>query len=186
MNSLRESGSVDAEDGREAGPGGRRLFVWTIAVAAVVLIADQGTKWWAEDALGGGRVIRVIGDLLGFRLLYNPGAAFSMGAGSTWVFTVLAGVASVAVGWYAWRVRSGPWAIALGLLLGGAVTHFGDRLLRKPGFGRGHVVDFIDYNGYFVGNVADIALFAGACMIVLLSLRGTAADGSSGGGKQEE
>ncbi|WP_434595298.1 signal peptidase II [Streptomyces sp. A5-4] len=149
--------------------GGRRLFWWAIAIAVVVLLVDQGTKWWAESALGNGERIPVIGDVIRFVLLYNPGAAFSIGAGATWVFTILAGLAMVGIAAYAWRVRSAPWAITLGMLLGGATTHFGDRLLRAPGFGRGHVVDFIDYAGFFVGNVADIVLFAGAVMIVVLS-----------------
>ena len=52
------------------------------------------------------------------------------------------------------------WALALGLLLGGALGNLTDRLLRAPGFGRGHVVDFIDYGGLFIGNVADIAIVA--------------------------
>lgn len=61
------------------------------------------------------------------------------------------------------------WALGLGLLLGEAVSHLGDRLFREPGFARGHVVDCIDY-GPFVGNVADIAIVCGA--LVLLCLRG--------------
>ncbi|MEN8653822.1 signal peptidase II [Streptomyces sp. 21So2-11] len=161
---------VDPQDDAGVAPGGgRRLFWWTIAIALVVLLVDQSTKWWAESALGDGERIPVIGDVIRFVLLYNPGAAFSIGAGATWVFTILAGLAMVGIAAYAWRVRSAPWTVALGLLLGGATTHFGDRLLRAPGFGRGHVVDFIDYAGFFVGNVADIVLFVGAVMIVVLS-----------------
>lgn len=150
----------------------RRLFWFVLAIALVVILADQGTKWWAEATLGNGEVITVISGILSFWLVYNPGAAFSIGAEFTWVFTIIAGVAAIAIGWYAWRVRSRWWMVALGLLLGGAVTHFGDRLFRQPGFGRGHVVDFIDYAGYFVGNVADIALVGGAILIAVLSLFG--------------
>ncbi|MGY1707771.1 signal peptidase II [Geodermatophilus sp. SYSU D00697] len=150
----------------------RRRYAWVFGVAAVVLVVDQVTKAWAEAALGDGRRIGLAGDLLGLRLLYNPGAAFSIGSGATWLFTVVSGVAVVALAWYARRISSTAWAIALGLLLGGATTHFGDRLLRAPGFGRGHVVDFIDYAGLFVGNVADIALFCGVALALVLSLRG--------------
>ncbi|MEV8635360.1 signal peptidase II [Streptosporangium sp. NPDC051023] len=70
------------------------------------------------------------------------------------------------------RLRSAAWACVLGALLGGAATHLLDRLLRSPGFGRGHVIDFIDYGGLFVGNVADIALTASGVLLVLLTLRG--------------
>ncbi|MFD3488223.1 signal peptidase II [Streptomyces sp. NPDC058665] len=176
MNSNDEP---EAETVATAGTGGadvasptRRLFWSALAVALALLVVDQGTKWWAVSALGDSETIPVIGDAIRFLLVYNPGAAFSMGTGVTWIFTVFAGVAVVAIGWYAWRVRSVPWTYALGLLLGGATSHFGDRLLRDPGFGRGHVVDFIDYAGFFVGNVADIGIFAGAVTIVVLSFRG--------------
>ncbi|WP_381796928.1 signal peptidase II [Streptomyces niveus] len=150
----------------------RRLFWSTLGVALVLLLVDQASKWWAVGALGDSESIDVVGDVIRFWLVYNPGAAFSMGTGVTWVFTIFAGVAVVAIAWYAWRVRSTPWAYALGLLLGGATSHFGDRLFREPGFARGHVVDFIDYAGFFVGNVADIGIFAGAVTIVVLSFKG--------------
>lgn len=142
-----------------------------LTVAALVLAVDQATKYWAESTLKDRAPIRVIGDVLQFRLLYNPGAAFSIGTGSTWIFTVLAAIAAVVLLRLATQPQTGSRAIALALLLGGAVTHLLDRLFRAPGFARGHVVDFIDYNGYFVGNVADIALFAGAVLFVVLTFR---------------
>ncbi|WP_405616234.1 signal peptidase II [Streptomyces sp. NBC_01508] len=177
--SVRAAKTATAEGGSEAGISPapnpaptRRLFWSAIAVALTLLLVDQATKWWAVSALGDARSIDVVGDVIRFWLVYNPGAAFSMGTGVTWIFTVFAGVAVVAIAWYAWRVLSTPWAYALGLLLGGATSHFGDRLFREPGFGRGHVVDFIDYAGFFVGNVADIGIFAGAVTIVVLSFMG--------------
>ncbi|TXL87384.1 signal peptidase II [Streptomyces sp. IB2014 016-6] len=148
------------------------MFWSTLGIGLVLLLVDQASKWWAVGALGDSESIDVVGDVIRFWLVYNPGAAFSMGTGVTWVFTIFAGVAVVAIAWYAWRVRSTPWAYALGLLLGGATSHFGDRLFREPGFARGHVVDFIDYAGFFVGNVADIGIFTGAVTIVVLSFRG--------------
>jgi signal peptidase II len=149
----------------------RRRLPLALAIAAVVLVVDQGTKFWAEHALTGRDPVPVLGDLLRFRLLYNPGAAFSIGTGATWVFTI---VAAVAAGWLLWYlVKPHPVShvVAFSLLLGGAVTHLGDRLFRAPGFARGHVVDFIDYNGWFVGNVADIALVLGAVSAFLLAAR---------------
>lgn len=164
--------AASANAGAPTAPPTRRLFWSTIAVGIVLLVVDQASKWWAVRALGDSESIDVVGDVIRFWLVYNPGAAFSMGTGVTWVFTIFAGVAVVAIAWYAWRVRSTPWAYALGLLLGGATSHFGDRLFREPGFARGHVVDFIDYAGFFVGNVADIGIFAGAVTIVVLSFKG--------------
>lgn len=156
----------------------RPLTAHLLALAAGVIALDQASKLWATSELSSGRVIAVLGDLLSLRLTYNSGAAFSIGAGSTWIFTIATGVAALAGLYIARRVRSRGWAVALGLLLGGAVTHLLDRLFRVPGFARGHVVDFIDYAGLFVGNVADIALVTGAALWALLTLRGIHLDGS--------
>ncbi len=146
-----------------------RLFLVS-AVAVGVLVLDQATKFWAEQTLTGHAPIPLLGDFLRLRLLYNPGAAFSMGSGSTWIFTIIAVVAVVTLIRFASRQQTKGRAIALALLLGGATTHLLDRLFRAPGFAIGHVVDFIDYNGWFVGNVADIALVGGAALLILLEL----------------
>ncbi|GAB4106380.1 hypothetical protein GCM10028790_53990 [Micromonospora taraxaci] len=148
------------------------MFRAVVLIAAVVLASDQATKYWAESALSDGQTISIVGDLLSLRLVYNPGAAFSIGSAYTWIFAVFAAAAVVAVTVVARRVTSRPWAVALGLVLGGATTHLLDRLFREPGFARGHVVDFIDYAGFFVGNVADIALVVGVAIVMLLNLRG--------------
>jgi signal peptidase II len=142
-----------------------------LAVAVFVVALDQATKFWAESVLAGRPAMRVIGDFLQFRLLYNPGAAFSIGEGATWIFTIITAVAVVVLARYAVKPAPRAQVIALTLLLGGATTHLIDRLFRAPGFARGHVVDFIDYNGWFVGNVADIALTFGAVLLVVSSLR---------------
>lgn len=157
----------------------RRVPRWTaaapwiaVAIAVAVVAADQLSKLWATAVLTLGERTPLIGDLIGIQLVYNAGAAFSVGADATWIFTVLAGLATIAAAWFAWRVRSRAWAVCLGLLLGGAATHFLDRLLRAPAFGQGHVVDFIAYFDWFIGNVADIAIFAGALMLLVLTAFG--------------
>ncbi|WP_308799468.1 signal peptidase II [Agromyces silvae] len=144
-----------------------------VVIGVVVLVVDQLTKVWAEATLTLGERTPVLGDALGIQLAYNPGAAFSLGANATWVFTILAGIGVVVVAWFVWRVRSRVWAVCLGLLLGGATTHFLDRMFRDPSFGQGHVVDFIAYFNWFIGNIADIALFFGVVMFLILTLRGT-------------
>ncbi|MBB4906406.1 signal peptidase II [Actinophytocola algeriensis] len=142
-----------------------------LGIAAVVLVADQATKYWAERTLTGRDPIPVIGDVIQFRLLYNPGAAFSMGESVTWVFTIIAAIAAGWLFWYLLKPHPKSLVFAFSLLLGGATTHLLDRLFRDPGFARGHVVDFIDYNGWFVGNVADIALTFGALLAFVLTAR---------------
>jgi signal peptidase II len=152
--------------------------VRAVMIAVLILAVDQLTKLWAVSVLPGHAPIRVLGDFLSLRLLYNPGAAFSIGTGSTWIFTILTAAAVVGIGRLVTKVRSPGWAVALGMLLGGATTHLLDRLFRDPGFARGHVVDFIDYNGWFIGNIADIALTLGAVVIVILSMLGIGMDGA--------
>lgn len=154
------------------GPGSGRPLVRVLMLAAAVVAADQATKFWAVSRLTNRAAIPLLGDFLRLRLVYNPGAALSIGSGSTWVFTLLAAAAIVVVLRFALRARTRGQAIALGLLLGGAATHLLDRLFRSPGFGVGRVVDFIDYNGWFVGNVADIALTVGCGILVVRGIRG--------------
>ena len=149
-----------------------RLYAVTIGLALLVILLDQASKFWAEATLTVGESTPIIGDLLRFQLIYNPGAAFSIGVGFTWIFTIIAAVAVVALAIFAWRVTSPAWAILLGLLLGGATTHLGDRLFLEPSFAQGHVVDFIGYGNLFIGNVADIVIVGCGVFGVILMARG--------------
>jgi signal peptidase II len=158
-------------------PGRRQTFTrWapliTALIAAATIAVDQLSKLWAEAELSTSERIPLLGELLGLQLAYNPGAAFSIGEEFTWIFAVVAALAVIALCVVAFRTRSLGWAVAWGLLLGGAATHLGDRLFREPGFARGHVVDFIAYGHWFIGNIADIALFLGAVTLLILSLLG--------------
>ena len=160
--------------------GARRRFgPWVFALAVIVLAADQLTKWWAMSTLAGNDApVSLVGELLQLRLLFNSGAAFSIATGQTWVLTIVVTVVVIVILRTVRRIGSRGWAVALGLLLGGALGNLGDRLFREPSFGQGHVVDFIDYAGFFVGNVADIAIVAAAILIAVLALRGIALDGT--------
>jgi signal peptidase II len=138
-------------------------------VAIFWLVADQASKWWAEATLSLGVYVPIFGDYLGWRLVYNPGAAFGIGADFTWVLTIIAAGAVIGIGWFSTRVTNPLWLVGTSALLGGAISHLGDRLFREPGFAQGHIVDFIDYAGFFVGNIADIALVGGALVLILAS-----------------
>ncbi len=113
----------------------------------------------------------MLGELFGFRLFYNSGAAFSLGTGITPVLTAFACVAVVAMLVALARTWSTWWAVSVGVLLGGASGNLVDRLTRPPGFGRGEVVDFFELPNFPIFNVADMAVVSGAVLIVLLSLR---------------
>ncbi|MDA0645526.1 MULTISPECIES: signal peptidase II [Nonomuraea] len=158
-----------------------RPYGWMLVLAAAVLAVDQASKLWAVSALSGGERVTVIPELIQLRLLFNPGAAFSIGAGATWVFTLTAAAAVAGILYTGRRLRSPAWTVVLGALLGGATSHLLDRLFRPPGFAQGHVVDFIDYGGLFVGNVADIALTASCVVLMVLTVRGIPLAGADAG-----
>lgn len=96
----------------------------------------------------------------------------------TIVFTVIAVTVVVVIARIARKLHSVPWAIALGLLLGGAFGNLTDRIFRAPGFLQGHVVDFIAPTHFAVFNLADSAIVCGGILIVLLSFRGLDPDGT--------
>lgn len=162
-------------------PARRRLVAGLVALAAVTLVLDQATKAWALAALDEGVRHPVLGDLLGLQLLFNPGAALGLATGTTWLLTLVAITVVVVIVRVSRRLGSRGWAVALGLLLGGALGNLVDRMVREPGVARGHVVDFIAYGDLFVGNVADIAIVAAAGLLMLLSLRGVRLDGTREG-----
>lgn len=147
----------------------------------MVLAADQFTKYLAIENLPPGEPVHVLGDFLIFILTRNPGAAFSLGEGVTWIFTIaLAAVAVVVVWLAATRVRSRLWAVALGLLLGGVLGNLTDRVFREPGFPVGHVVDFINTPWMMpaIYNVADIFIVSMMIGVALLVLVGLHLDGT--------
>jgi signal peptidase II len=164
----------------------RRLFVLVGTVATFVYAADLASKTWAVATLTDQPPRDLVGQALRLALIRNPGAAFSMGTGSTWLLTILAVIILVVVVRTSRRLGSRGWAWSFGLVLGGALGNLTDRLVREPGFGQGHVVDFIDYNGWFIGNVADIAIVSAALLIGLLSLRGIGIDGRAAGARAPE
>ncbi|QNF95774.1 signal peptidase II [Janibacter sp. YB324] len=154
------------------------MLRWYVIAAVVTLVLDQATKVWALGALTDGRVVPLVGDLLSLRLIRNSGAAFSIGDDMTWVMTLVAVGVTLAILWAALRVGSGRWALSLGLLLGGSLGNLYDRFFRDPAPLHGHVVDFIDYGGLFVGNIADIAIVGGAAVLVWLTFANIGLDGS--------
>ncbi|HYI50992.1 MAG TPA: signal peptidase II [Microbacterium sp.] len=150
-------------------------------LAALVLAADQFTKYLALQNLPLEKPVEVLGDFLIFYLVKNPGAAFSLGEGVTWIFTIaLSVVAGVIVWLAATRVRSRIWAVVLGLLLGGVLGNLTDRMLREPGFPVGHVIDFINTPWMMpaIYNIADIFIVTMMISVALLVLIGLHLDGT--------
>ncbi|WP_237685126.1 signal peptidase II [Arthrobacter sunyaminii] len=147
------------------------------ACAALGLGIDQLTKWWVESTMTLGQVTDVLPPLLRWHYILNPGAAFSIGTDYTWVFTIIMAAVCGFLVYLMLKVRSVSWAVALGLVLGGAAGNLTDRLFREPSFGQGHVVDFIALPNFAIFNIADTCVVSGVILVCLLTLRGVGLDG---------
>ena len=122
----------------------------------------------------------VLGEFLQLYYVRNPGAAFSLGAEVTWIFTIALTVVAVIIIWKAFGLRSRLWAVVLGCLLGGVLGNLTDRLFREPGFAVGHVVDMISMPWMMpaIFNVADIFIVCGMITVALLVVLGIRFDGT--------
>lgn len=143
----------------------RHLAVAAIVAAGIVMI-DQATKAAALVTLSEEVRIPLLGDLFGLQLAFNPGAIFSLGSGFTGVLTLVGAGAVVWLIIAALRARTAGLAVAFGFMLGGALGNLIDRLFSPPGFGVGHVTDFLAYGTLFIGNLADVALGIGVILLL--------------------
>ena len=193
MDTTPSRGPADADRGSGSGPAvpsasgvlaaptpaaRRRLVATVFGVALAVVTIDQVTKAWALTGLADGRRRDLVGWMFGLELTRNPGAAFSMATGVTWLFTLIAAATVVVIVRLSGRLGSGAWALVLGLLLGGAAGNLCDRLFRPPSFGRGHVIDFLALPHFPLFNLADTSITCAAVLIGWLGLRGIGLDGS--------
>ena len=122
--------------------------------------------------------VNVIPNVLDLTLVRNSGAAFGIANGYTAVLTVIAIAVCIVVLRVARNLRNPVWAVALGLLLGGAFGNLTDRLARSPGPLRGHVVDFLALPNWPVFNLADCCVCVAAALIAIQSFRGIGPDGT--------
>lgn len=143
------------------------IFAW------LVIAADQLVKNYLIATLTPGAPIDFIGSLVRLNLVFNDSAAFSIGFGATWIFTILSSAAALVLIWYSFKIETTGWAIMAGVLLGGISGNLIDRLSREPGFAVGHVVDYIQVPFNFpIFNIADMAIFIICSLSVVRILRG--------------
>ena len=182
--------------------GAHRSVLAVLAGTAVgIVLIDQVTKAWAVAYLqprieSGEGPLYIIDPLLRLTYVENTGAAWGMGAGYTWIFTIVAVVVGIVIVRFARTITSRAWALALGGLLGGLLGNLIDRLTRPPGPGLGSVVDFIGLPNFPVFNVADIAITCSAVAMIILAWRGiplsesepngSSSDGSSSDGSSSD
>lgn len=130
------------------------------------MIVDQVTKWWALQELADGPIV-LIEDFLQLRLLFNTGASFSILSNAGPALAIVAfgviGLIVYILGEASRRVE----AVALGLVLGGAVGNLLDRVFRGDGLLDGAVVDFIDFSFFATFNVADAAINVGVVLLLI-------------------
>jgi signal peptidase II len=177
-------GSAPGQRTASAAPARRRRSIALLgAVGVVVVLIDLLTKQLAVSGLTGREPLRLLGGVVYLDLVRNSGAAFSLGAGYTFIFPIITVAVVAWIGWTARRLRSAPWALALGLVLGGALGNLIDRIFRAPGPMVGHVVDMVSLFAprgevFAVFNVADSALCVGVTLALLLELTGRRFDGT--------
>lgn len=155
----------------------RRGATLVFTTAAVLLLLDRLSKAWAERSLTDAPIDLIEG-VLTLRFTTNTGGAFSVLPDAPWFFAAASVFACVLIAVIAFRPRPGSHAVALGLILAGALGNLLDRALRAPGM-RGDVVDFIDLHVWPVFNVADAAIVVGALMLALGAFRSGRDDGSA-------
>ena len=154
------------------------------AVALAVFVLDQWSKTWAVGRLSDGSTIDIVGSLR-FNLAFNSGAAFSQGTGlGPWIALVAIGVV-VALVWTSRSATSRLGAVAIGLVVGGALGNVSDRLLRDGpgGFLGGAVVDFIDLQWWPIFNIADSAVVVGGILLLLSTAFADREDEPTGDGE---
>lgn len=179
---MRENGRVSnprpADPARLDGRSPVRKTWLFFVTALVALGADLVSKIVVVATIEpGDSGARLLGGAVYLVHARNSGAAFSLAAGATVVLTAISIVVIAVVIRAARKLTSSRWALALGLVLGGAMGNLVDRLFRAPSPGKGHVVDWIsvlanDGHVWPIFNLADSAIMIGGALAVLLSLRG--------------
>jgi signal peptidase II len=155
----------------------RRSATILFGTATAAYVLDRASKIWAEHSLVNGPVDLISG-VFTLRFTTNSGGAFSFGTSAPWFFATATVVVSTVIVATAFRGRRPVHAVALGLVLGGALGNLTDRLIRGPGLS-GNVVDFIDLHYWPVFNLADTAIVIGALALGLSSVHsGGRSDGS--------
>ncbi|MGA2631116.1 MAG: signal peptidase II [Terriglobia bacterium] len=161
----------------ESSPGGptpvrKRTRALYAALAILIALADQTTKFLVERGIPEHALIPVIPGLLNLTHSKNPGVAFGMFSDSpapwkTALLVVVSAALLAVVVYTVWRARELHWASGVGvaLIAGGAISNLADRVRA------GLVVDFVDayFRSYhwYTFNLADSAIVVGACFLVV-------------------
>jgi signal peptidase II len=145
----------------------RGIYPLLVGTAALVAGLDQATKELALRSLRDGP-IDLLGGAVTLRLTYNSGGAFGLLQGLPGLFLVATVVIAGLILVWARGLEERGSAVALGMILGGGLGNVTDRIARDLG---GRVVDFVDLHFWPVFNLADSAIVAGVCLVLLIGAR---------------
>jgi signal peptidase II len=151
--------------------GTRRPLLRPLAIygtALLVIGLDQLIKYLVVRELAGRPPFKIIGDFVELRYTTNSGGAFSLLTGAPVFFALMAIVVIGGILYASRRARGLPIAVALGLLLGGAVGNLLDRIFRGDLPLRGEVVDFVKIGIWPLFNLADSCVVVGGILLALL------------------
>lgn len=159
-----------------------------LSITALVILLDQVTKIAIHESMRLYQSIHILGSFFRITYVENTGMAFGIKVGNSGFFTVFAGIASLAIMFYLFKMRGERFIarFSMALILGGAIGNLWDRMIR------GSVVDFLDFEffdinipafqflfidfpGYSldrwpVFNVADIAITVGMLILFIFIL----------------
>jgi signal peptidase II len=152
----------------------RSYLALGLAVAALVVILDQVSKWWILSIMQPPHVIEVT-PFFNLVLVWNQGVSFGLFSHEAEIMpyvlsAVALGIAGVLL---TWLRRADRWfvALALGMVIGGAIGNIVDRLRF------GAVVDFLDVHAmgwhFWVFNIADSGISVGVALLVIDGLFST-------------
>jgi|SRR4051794_14841962 len=164
--------TVDAPEARA--PARRKVSLAVpLGIAAAVVVLDQLTKHWAQNALA--ESTKHVIWTLQLNLSFNSGMAFSTGRGIGPLIGAVAIVVIIGLALSVRRHAAGSMlaAVAAGLVVGGAIGNLADRIFRGDGWLHGAVIDFVDFQWFPIFNVADAAITVGGALFVLWTLRRT-------------
>jgi signal peptidase II len=148
----------------------RAIVLWLYGAAAAAYALDRISKVWVEHTLAGRPPLELVPGVLSLNYTTNSGGAFGLGRSASWVFATATIVVASIIVVVSFRLGRRPVAVALGLILGGALGNLTDRAIHGPGLS-GSVTDFIDFQVWPIFNLADSAIVVGAALLAIATSR---------------
>lgn len=138
-----------------------------IIVVIISLLLDIGSKFLVSRIFILNESKTIIDNFLNITYVRNTGAAWSILDNNTWIVTVISLLIIIGIIYYVYRNRVSKkiLKIGYGLILGGAIGNFIDRIVY------GYVIDFIDIDifewNYPIFNLADMFIVVGVILVMI-------------------